>query len=129
MNTKIVKTMAKRIKQIVVKPREKTPGYFNIRILGPDGKVRGKNRMDKTQVFDFYFVNLDKNIEKLREKYGNIDSTFAQTILNNYKTIYAKYKLKYQYVDTYGHMWEGECAQPSEKWALEYLKKKINESK
>ena len=121
--------MAKKSKQSVVEPRVKTPGYFNIRILGSDGKVRGKNRMDKTQVFDFYFVNLDKNIEKLREKYGNIDSTFAQTILDNYKIIYSKYKLKYQYVDSYGHMWEGKYAQPPEKWALEYLKKKINESK
>ena len=120
---------AKKSKEIPEIKIVRSPGVFNIRILGPDGKVRGKNGMDKTQVFDFYFVNLDKNIEKLREKYGNIDSTFAQTILNNYKAIYTKYELKYQYVDSYGHLWEGKCAKPSDKWALEYLKKKINESK
>jgi hypothetical protein len=120
---------AKKSKEIPEIKIVRSPGVFNIRILGPDGKVRGKNGMDKTQVFDFYFVGLDKNLQGLREKFGNINDTFAESILEKYKTIYSKYKFKYQYVDSYGHLWEGKCAKPSDKWALEYLKKKINESK
>ena len=46
---------------------KRTNGYFNIKILGPDGKVRGKSGMDKTQVFEFYFVGLTKNLQSLRE--------------------------------------------------------------
>lgn len=119
---------AKKIKDELPEIK-RTPGYFNIKILGPDGKVRGKSRMDKTQAFDFYFVGLDKNLNSLKEKYGNINDTFAQDILDKYKVIYSKYKFKYQYIDSYGHLWEGKCAKLPDKWALEYLKKKINESK
>ena len=118
----------KKTKETIIEVK-RTPGYFNIKILGPDGKVRGKSGMDKTQAFDFYFVGLDKNLNSLKEKFGNIDETFAQSILDKYKQIYSKYKFKNQYIDSYGHLWEGEVASLPDKWALEYLKKKINESK
>lgn len=108
---------------------KRTNGYFNIKILGPDGKVRGKSGMDKTQVFEFYFVGLSKNLQSLREKYGDINDTFAQDILDKYKNLYSKYKFKYQYVDSWGHLWEGKHAKLPDKWALEYLKNKINEGK
>ena len=119
---------AKKIKD-EIPDIKRTPGYFNIKILGPDGKVRGKSRMDKTQAFDFYFVGLDKNLASLREKYGNINDTFAQDILDKYKNLYSKYKFKFQYVDSWGHLWEGKYARLPDKWALEYLKNKINEGK
>ena len=108
---------------------KRTPGYFNIKILGPDGKVRGKSRLNKTEAFDFYFVSLDKNLSVLKEKYENIDETFAQTIFDKYKQMYSKYKIKTQYVDSWGHLWEGKIAELPKTWALEYLKKKINENK
>ena len=108
---------------------KRTNGYFNIKILGPDGKVRGKSGMDKTQVFEFYFVGLSKNLQSLREKYGDINDTFAQDILDKYKNLYSKYKFKFQYVDSWGHLWEDKYAKLPDKWALEYLKNKINEGK
>ena len=121
----------KKVKKIKeeVPDIKRTNGYFNIKILGPDGKVRGKSGMDKTQVFEFYFVGLTKNLQSLREKYGDINDTFAQDILDKYKNLYSKYKFKFQYVDSWGHLWEGKYAKLPDKWALEYLKNKINESK
>ena len=118
----------KKIKEEVLDIK-RTNGYFNIKILGPDGKVRGKSGMDKTQVFEFYFVGLTKNLQSLREKYGDINDTFAQDILDKYKNLYSKYKFKFQYVDSWGHLWEGKYAKLPDKWALEYLKNKINEGK
>ena len=118
----------KKIKEEVLDIK-RINGYFNIKILGPDGKVRGKSGMDKTQVFEFYFVGLSKNLQSLREKYGNINDTFAQDILDKYKNLYSKYKFKFQYVDSWGHLWEGKYAKLPDKWALEYLKNKINEGK
>ena len=121
----------KRVKKVKeeVPDIKRTNGYFNIKILGPDGKVRGKSGMDKTQVFEFYFVGLAKNLQSLREKYGDINDTFAQDILDKYKNLYSKYKFKFQYVDSWGHLWEGKYAKLPDKWALEYLKNKINEGK
>lgn len=120
---KKVKSTSRSIPEV-----KRTPGYFNIKILGPDGKVRGKSRMNKKEACDFYFIGLDKNLQTLREKFGNIDDTFAQGIFDKYKNIYSKYKFKYQYVDSYGHLWEDKYAKIPDKWILEYLKNKINES-
>ena len=99
----------------------KVPPVWQIGILFPDEKKISKPKCTLNEVFNTYFIGLDKYLDK---------SLTAEELLNKYKDTFANKGIKVQinYIDSWGHIWKGKIAWPKESKFIEYLNKRINET-
>ena len=99
----------------------KVPAYWQIGILFPDGKKISKPKCTLNEVFNTYFIGLDKYLNK---------DFSAEELLNKYKETFNNkgIKIAIHYIDSWGHVWKGKVAWPKEDKFIEYLNKKLNEN-
>lgn len=97
----------------------KVQPVWQIGMLFPDGKKISKPRCTLNEIFNTYFINLDKYLNK---------GFSAGELLNKYKETFDKGNIKVQinYIDSWGHTWRGKVAWPKEDKFIEYLNKKLN---
>lgn len=97
----------------------KVPPVWQIGILFPDGKKISKPKCTLNEVFNTYFIGLDK--------YLNNNLT-AEELLEKYKTTFTNKGIKVQinYIDSWGHTWRGKVAWPRETKFIEFLESRIN---
>lgn len=111
-------------KQIITKASIVTPTkvqpIWQIGILFPDGKKIIKSKCTLNDLFNTYFLNLDKLINTCET---------AEELLSKYKETYKNKGIKVQinYIDSWGHKWSGKVAWPKEELFIEYLNTRINE--
>lgn len=97
----------------------KVPPVWQIGILFPDGKKISKPKCTLNEIFETYFLNLDKYISK--------GYTPEQLLELYQKTFNDKgIKIAIHYIDSWGHLWKGKIAWPRESKFIEYLNKRIN---
>ena len=98
----------------------KIPPVWQIGILFPDGKKISKPKCTLNEVFNTYFIGLDK--------YLNKDFT-AEELFEKYKNTFSSKKIKVVifYIDSWNHRWSGKIAWPKESKFIEYLNKRLNE--
>lgn len=98
----------------------KVTPVWQIGILFPDGKRISKPKCTLNEIFNTYFINLDKYLNK------NIS---AEDLLNKYKETFSKNNIKVQinYIDSWGHTWKGKVAWPKENLFIDFLNKRIND--
>lgn len=114
--------MARTKKETKVSPKvcipTKIPPVWQIGILFPDGKKISKPKCTLNEVFNTYFINLDK--------YLNKDIT-SEELLNKYKETFEKNNIKVQinYIDSWGHKWRGKIAWPREYKFIEFLNNRL----
>ena len=97
----------------------KVQPIWQIGMLFPDGKKISKPKCTLNDLFDTYFIGLDK--------YLNNNLT-AEELLKKYKDTFKLKEIKVviRYVDSWGHTWKGKVAWPLESKFIEYLNKRIN---
>ena len=93
---------------------------WQIGILFPDGKKIIKPRCTLDDIFDTYFLKLDKY---LNGKYT------AEELYNLYKKTYEDKGIKIQinFQDSWGYIWRGKEAWPKDTKFIDYLNKRLNE--
>lgn len=93
---------------------------WQIGILFPDGRKISKPKCTLNEVFNTYFIGLDK--------YLNNNLT-AEELLEKYRNTFKNKGIKVQinYIDSWSHKWIGKIAWPKESKFIEYLNKRINE--
>lgn len=98
----------------------KVQPVWQIGILFPDGKKISKPKCTLNEIFNTYFMGLDKYLSK---------GYNAEQLLELYhKTYYNKgIKIVIQYIDSWGHTWKGKVAWPRESKFIEYLNKRLND--
>lgn len=98
----------------------KVPAYYQIGILFPDGKKIVKNRVSPTELFEIYFLDLNKHLDKGYD---------AETLLDLYKKTYNNKGIKVQinYIDSWSHKWAGKVAWPKESKFIDYLNTRLND--
>ena len=108
------------MKKKIVLPT-KVPAIWQIGILFPDGKKISKPKCSLNEIFNTYFIGLDRYLDK---------GLSAEELLNKYKETFNNkgIKIAIQYVDSWGHTWKGKVAWPKEEKFIEYLNKKLNEN-
>ena len=101
-----------------IKEGKRILAYYQIGILFPDGKKIVKPRCTVEEVFETYFLNLDKYLSK---------EYTPEQLLELYQKNYSNKGIKIQinYIDSWGHKWVGKCAWPRESKFIEYLNKRI----
>jgi len=105
-------------KATVQGPTKVTP-IWQIGILFPDGKKISKPKCTLNELFDTYFIGLDKYISK--------GYTPEQLLELYQKTYYNKgIRVQINYIDSWGHTWKGKVAWPREDKFIEYLNKRLN---
>ena len=99
----------------------KVPPVWQIGILFPDGKKISKPKCTLNEIFETYFIGLDK--------YLNSNLT-AEELLNKYKSTFEGKNIKIQinYIDSWGHTWKGKVAWPKESKFIDYLNKRLNDN-
>lgn len=97
----------------------KTPSYYQIGILFPNGKKIIKKRCSLNEIFETYFINIDKYIKKY------IPEELIELYKKNFES--KGVKIQINYIDSWGHLWTGKVAWPREGKFIEYLNKKLNE--
>ena len=104
-----------------IKLPTKIPPVWQIGMLFPDGKKISKPKCTLNDIFETYFIGLDK--------YINSNLT-AEELLNKYKETFESKNIKIaiHYIDSWGHTWKGKVAWPRESKFIEYLNKRINEN-
>ena len=109
-------------KKVESKPRvievTKIPPVWQIGILFPDGKKISKPRCTLNEIFETYFIGLDKYISK---------GFTAEELLDKYKETFETkgIKVAIHYIDSWAHVWKGKVAWPRESKFIEYLNKRI----
>jgi hypothetical protein len=108
------------MKKKIVLPT-KVPAIWQIGILFPDGKKISKPKCSLNEIFNTYFIGLNRYLDK---------GLSAEELLNKYKEAFNNkgIKIAIQYVDSWGHTWKGKVAWPKEEKFIEYLNKKLNEN-
>lgn len=96
----------------------KVPSYYQIGIIFPDGKKIVKPRCILNEIFDTYFIGLDKYLDK-----GFTPEELLAKYKESFKTKGAKIQINY--IDSWNHKWTGKVAWPKEEWFIEYLNKRI----
>lgn len=98
----------------------KLPAVWQIGMLFPNGKKISKPKCSLNELFNTYFIGLDKYLDKGYD---------AEKLLDLYKKNFEKKEIKVQinYIDSYGHKWTGKVAWPKEEKFIEYLNKKLND--
>lgn len=96
----------------------KIPSYYQIGILFPDGRKIIKPKCSLNELFETYFIGLDKHLN---------NNFIAEELLEKYKTTFTNKGIKVQinYIDSWGHTWKGKVAWPRESKFIEYLKRRI----
>jgi len=98
----------------------KTQPIWQIGILFPDGKKISKPKCTLNEIFETYFMSLDK--------YSSKGYSPEQLLELYQKTYYNKgIKVQINYIDSYGHLWKGKVAWPKESKFIEFLEKRLNE--
>lgn len=97
----------------------KVPPVWQIGILFPDGKKISKPKCTLNEVFNTYFLNLEKYLDK---------GLTAEELLEKYRETFAKGNIKVQinYIDSWNNRWTGKVAWPRESKFIEYLNTRIN---
>ena len=99
----------------------KVPPVWQIGILFPDGKKISKPKCTLNEIFETYFMSLDK--------YSSKGYSPEQLLELYQKTYYNKgIKVQINYIDSWGHLWKGKIAWPRESKFIEYLNKRINDN-
>ena len=99
----------------------KVPPVWQIGILFPDGKKIAKPKCTLNEIFETYFMSLDK--------YSSKGYSPEQLLELYQKTYYNKgIKVQINYIDSWGHLWKGKVAWPRESKFIEYLNKRLNEN-
>ena len=98
----------------------KVPPVWQIGILFPDGRKVSKPKCTLNEIFNTYFISLEKYLDK---------GLTAEELLDKYKITFDKNNIKVQinYIDSWGHKWKGKVAWPRDSRFIEYLNKRINE--
>jgi hypothetical protein len=111
---------AKGITSRIVRTPTKSTPIWQIGILFPDGRKISKLKCTLNDLFETYFIELDKYISK---------GYSSEQLLELYqKTYYNKgIKVAIHYIDSWGHTWKGKCAWPRDNKFIEYLNKRLNE--
>jgi hypothetical protein len=109
---------AKGTSRGIIIPTKVSP-VWQIGILFPDGKKISKPKCTLNEVFNTYFIGLDKYLDK---------GLTAEELLNKYRESFSSKGVKIQinYIDSYGHLWKGKVAWPMENKFIEYLNKKLS---
>ena len=99
-------------------PKRVTP-VWQIGILFPDNKKIAKPRCTLDEVFETYFINLDRYLN---------NSAKAEELLQQYKNTFTNKGIKIQinFVDSWGHTWKGKEAWPKDEKFIDYLNRRIN---
>jgi len=99
----------------------KTQPIWQIGMLFPDGKKISKPKCTLNDIFNTYFIGLDKYLNK---------GFSAEELLTKYKESFENKGIKVQinYIDSYGHLWKGKVAWPRESKFIEFLNNKLNEN-
>ena len=110
---------AKGITARTITSPTKVQPVWQIGILFPDGKKISKPKCTLNDIFDTYFIGLDK--------YINSNLT-AEELLDKYKNTFSSKGIKVQinYIDSWSHKWTGKIAWPRENKFIEYLNKRLN---
>ena len=97
----------------------KVPPIWQIGILFPDGKKIAKPKCTLNEIFETYFMSLDKYSSK---------GYSPEQLLELYQKTYCNKGIKVQinYIDSWGHKWIGKVAWPRESKFIEYLNKRLN---
>ena len=98
----------------------KVPPVWQIGILFPDGKKISKPKCTLNEIFETYFIGLDKYLN---------NNLSAEELLDKYKNTFNSRNIKVQinYIDSWGHTWKGKIAWPRESKFIEYLNARLNE--
>lgn len=98
----------------------KTTPIWQIGMLFPDGKKISKPKCTLNEVFNTYFIGLDKYLNK---------GFSSEELLNKYKETFSNKGIKVQinYIDSYGHLWKGKVAWPREFKFIEYLNNRLKD--
>ena len=99
----------------------KVPPIWQIGILFPDGRKVSKPKCTLNEIFETYFIGLDKYINS---------KLTPQELLDKYKSTFESkgIKIAIHYIDSWGHTWKGKCAWPREYKFIEFLEKRLNEN-
>ena len=99
----------------------KVPPVWQIGMLFPNGKKISKPKCTLNEIFNTYFLNLDKYLNK---------GYNSEQLLELYKKTYENkgVKVAIHYIDSWGHIWKGKVAWPRESKFIEFLNKRINET-
>jgi hypothetical protein len=103
----------------VIGPTKVQP-IWQIGILFPDGRKISKPKCTLNEVFETYFLGLDKYISK---------GYSAEQLLELYKKTFDNKGIKVQinFIDSWSHCWKGKVAWPRESKFIEFLNKRLNE--
>lgn len=111
--------MAKKVNydKVIGNPYKISP-VWQIGILFPDGKKVSKPKCTLNEVFETYFMGLDKYLSS---------NLTAEELLDKYKNTFNSkgIKVAIHYIDSWGHTWKGKVAWPKESKFIEYLNKRI----
>ena len=105
-------------KATILSPTKITP-IWQIGILFPDGRKVSKPKCTLNDLFETYFIGLDKYLN------SNLS---AEELLEKYETTFKTKEIKVviRYIDSWGHLWKGKVAWPRESKFIEYLNKRLN---
>ena len=112
-------TKKSTITKATIKGPTKVQPIWQIGILFPDGKKISKPKCTLNDIFDTYFIGLDKYLS---------NNLTAEELLDKYKTTFSSKGIKVQinYIDSWSHKWTGKIAWPRESKFIEYLNKRLN---
>ena len=99
----------------------KVQPVWQIGMLFPDGKKISKPRCTINEIFNTYFINLEKYLDK---------NYTPEELIELYQKTFSNKNIKVQicYIDSWGHRWTGKVAWPKKDKFIEYLNKRIDES-
>ena len=99
----------------------KIPPVWQIGIQFSDGKKISKSKCTLNEIFETYFIGLDKYLSK---------GYSPEQLLELYQKTYYNRGIKVQinYIDSWGHTWKGKVAWPRESKFIEFLNNRLNET-
>ena len=102
----------------VISKVKKIEPYFKMAILFSDGKKISKIRCSLDEVFDTYFISIDKYLNKGYD---------AEQLLDLYQKTFKEKGIKVviHFIDSWEHLWKGKYAWPKREWFINYLNKKL----
>ena len=97
----------------------KVQPIWQIGILFPDGRKISKPKCTLNEIFETYFMGLDKYVSK---------GYTPEQLLELYQKTYTNkgIKVAIHYIDSWSHTWKGKVAWPRESKFIEYLNRRIN---
>ena len=112
--------MATKLSSKTILEKTKSTPVWQIGILFPDGKKISKPRCTLNDIFNTYFIGLDKYLDK------NIE---AEELMNKYENAFKEKNIKIaiHYIDSWGHKWKGKVAWPKRIKFIEFLNRRLND--